>query len=178
MKKIIKFASVLALVFTFTGCTTTNECQYKKHHNYDNGEMCTQHKQKNYEHKKHHKNAKKLHSKMYSRNKQGGVSEIGYVKFYDTANGVKMFVNVENLRDGVDYTTKIYQCKDAKCTNPDTCCMETSMSLEMPLTRKDKSNSMLQETFFINNVTTDQLQGATVFFERDNGYRAAWGFLD
>ena len=78
----------------------------------------------------------------------------------------------------IDYTTKIYQCKDPKCTNPDTCCMETSMSIEMPLTRQNKNNPVLQETFIINNVDTNQLQGATIFFERDNGYRAAWGFLN
>ena len=115
---------------------------------------------------------------MYTRNNHGEASEIGYVKFYDCDQGVKMVVNVDHLRPNVDYTTKIYQCKDAKCTNPDTCCMETSMSLEMPLVRNDKTEATLQKTFIINNVTTDQLHGATIFFERDNGYRAAWGFVD
>jgi len=50
--------------------------------------------------------------------------------------------------------------------------------LEMPLNRKDKNNPMLQETFIIKDINTNQLQGATIFFERDNGSRAAWGFLD
>ena len=176
MKKLIKFASVFAVILTFAGCTTTNECGYKKHQNYEHPEMCQKHKK--CDHKKHDRKMKKLHSKMYTRNNHGEASEIGYVKFYDVSGGVKMVVNVDKLRNGVDYTTKIYQCNDAKCTNPDTCCMSTSMSLEMPLTRKDKNNAVLQEAFFINNVSTDQLQGATVFFERDNGYRAAWGFLD
>ena len=99
-------------------------------------------------------------------------------KFYDIDQGVKMVVNVDHLRDGVDYTTKIYQCKDAKCMNPDTCCRETTMALEMPLTRKNKMSPKLQETFIIKNVNAKQLQGATIFFERDRGYRAAWGFID
>lgn len=176
MKKLIKLASVLTVILSFAGCTTTNECPYKKHHNYSAPEMSQQHT--NCEHKKHHKNTNKKHTKMYTRNNHGEASEIGYVKFYDTDNGVKMVVNVDKLRNGVDYTTKIYQCTDARCTNPDTCCMTSTMSLEMPLTRANKNNPVLQETFFINNVTTDQLTGATIFFERDNGYRAAWGFLD
>ena len=65
-----------------------------------------------------------------------------------------------------------------KCMNPDTCCRETTMALEMPLTRKNKNNPTLQETFIIKNVNAKQLQGGTIFFERDGGYRAAWGFID
>ena len=179
MKKFIKIISALAIIVSISGCcSTSNEYQHKKNHKCDNSEICTQCGEKKCEHKMHKKHGKKLHSKMYTRNNYGDTTEMGYVKFYDIDQGVKMVVNVEHLRNNVDYTTKIYQCADAKCTNPDTCCMETTMSLEMPLTRKNKTNPVLQETFIINNVTTDQLQGATVFFERDNGYRAAWGFLD
>lgn len=170
MKNIIKIISALAVIATVSGCTNTTECdQHKKYHDKNYQEMS---------HNNHKKHRNKLHSKMYTRNNQGNATEIGYVKFYDVADGVKMVVNVDKLRNDIDYTTKIYQCTDAKCMNPDTCCMETTMSLEMPLTRKDKKNPMLQETFFIQNVNTNQLQGATVFFERGNGYRAAWGFLD
>jgi len=175
MKKFIKLVSALTIILTFTGCTTSNDCQYKKHKNYQ--ETCQKCGEKNCEHKMH-KQSKKLHTKIYSRNKQGGISEIGYIKLYDSAQGVKMFVNIDNLRTGVDYIAKISQCKDAKCTNPDKCCMDTIMTMEMPLTRKDKANSALQETFIINDITTDKLQGATIFLERDNGYRAAWGFFD
>ncbi len=169
MKKIIKLISALAVIGIVSGCTNTTECTHKKHHDKNYQEMS---------YNKHKKHGNKLHSKMYTRNNMGEATEIGYIKFYDFADGVKMVVNVDKLRNDVDYTTKIYQCKDARCTNPDTCCMETTMSLEMPLTRKNKKNPMLQETFIIKNMTTGQLQGATVFFERDNGYRAAWGFLD
>ena len=175
MKNFIKLASIFTLTLACAGCTSNCQPQYKPHnpqyHPDTTWHQCDQGTCK-------HKKRNKLHTKMYTRNNHGEASEIGYVKFYDTENGVKMFVNVDKLRNGVDYTTKIYQCKDAKCTNPDTCCMSTSMSLEMPLTRKNKSDSMLQETYFIQNMTTGQLSGATVFFERDNGYRAAWGFLD
>lgn len=180
MKKILKLLSALAVIVTVTGCTNTNEYNHKKHY-YNDEQVCTQCGKKNCEHKKHYYNDKhknKLYSKMYTRNNHGEASEIGYVKFYDIDSGVKMVVNVDKLRDDIDYTTKIYQCKDAKCTNPDTCCKETTMSLEMPLTRKNKKSPMLQETFIIKNINTNHLQGATIFFERDKGYRAAWGFLD
>jgi len=175
MKKFIKLLSVCALTFTIAACTCTKQpdCPYK----HQNHQEMSQH-EKPYHQNKQHQRRTKTHSKMYTRNNLGEATEIGYVKFYDVNDGVKMVVNVDKLRNGVDYTTKIYQCKDAKCTNPDTCCMETYMSLEMPLTRKNKNNPMLQETFFIKNVNTGQLQGATIFFERDNGYRAAWGFVD
>ena len=174
MKKFIKIISALTIVLTFAACTSTSGCQHKKYHDQQTCEYCGK---TDCPYNKH-KNAKKLYSKMYTRNNHGEASEIGYVKFYDCDQGVKMVVNVDHLRPNVDYTTKIYQCKDAKCTNPDTCCMETSMSLEMPLVRNNKTDATLQKTFIINNVTTDQLHGATIFFERDNGYRAAWGFVD
>ena len=173
MKKLITLISTCALVLTFAGCTTSNDNQYAQN-NQEMRSQCKKHDCKN----KMHKHSNKVHSKIYTRNNQGQPSEIGYVKFYDADNGVKMIVNVDKLRDGVDYTTKIYQCTDAKCTNPDTCCMETTMAFEMPLTRQNKNNPVLQETFFIDNMTTGQLEGATIFFERDNGYRAAWGFLN
>ena len=175
MKKIIKLISVFALIAIVAGCTSSNTCPYKKNNYHQSPE---QHQKCNQQNCKHKKNKSKLHSKIYTRNNHGEATEIGYVKFYDIDQGVKMVVNIDKLRNGIDYTTKIYQCKDAKCTNPDTCCMETSMSLEMPLTRQNKNNPMLQETYIINNVNSDQLQGATVFLERDNGYRAAWGFLN
>ncbi len=172
MKKLIKLISALAIITIVAGCTNTNECTHKKQHDKNYQEMSYN------KHKMHKKYGNKIHSKMYTRNNHNEATEIGYVKFYDVADGVKMIVNVDKLRNDIDYTTKIYQCKDAKCMNPDTCCMETTMSLEMPLTRKDKKNPVLQETFFIKNINTGQLSGATIFFERDNGYRAAWGFLD
>lgn len=177
MKKFIKLLSTCAVALTIAGCTCSQhtDCPYK--HQHQNYKEMSQYETQNHQ-KQQHQRRNKIHSKMYTRNNYGEPSEIGYIKFYDINDGVKMVVNVDKLRNGIDYTTKIYQCKDAKCTNPDTCCMETYMALEMPLTRKNKNNPMLQETFIINNVTTGQLQGATVFFERNNGYRAAWGFLD
>ena len=178
MKKFIKIISALALVFTIAGCAT-NDYGHKRHNDNEFQEQSTQYNKKNCQHKKYYNNrSDKMYSKMYTRNNHGEASEIGYVKFYDIDQGVKMVVNVDHLRDGVDYTTKIYQCNDARCTNPDTCCRETTMALEMPLTRKNKMNPKLQETFIINNVNAKQLQGATIFFERDRGYRAAWGFID
>lgn len=177
MKKIIKLFPIVAVIATLSACTTVNDCPYKKH--YDN-QPCTQCGEKNCKHKMHYnqKKTNKVYSKMYTRNNHGEASEIGYVKFYDIDQGVKMVVNVDHLRPNVDYTTIIAQCKDAKCTNPDTCCRETVMSMQMPLVRNNKTDSTLQKSFIINNVTTDQLHGATIFFERDNGYRAAWGFVD
>ena len=176
MKKLVKFIAIFGTVFTMAACTTTSNCpRHQKH----NDTVCAQCGKTDCNHKKYkQKNANKKYSKMYTRNNMGQASEIGYVKFYDIPQGVKMVVNVDKLRNGVDYTTKIYQCTDAKCTNPDTCCMSTTMAVEMPLARSNKSNPMLQETFIIKNVNTDQLEGATIFFERDNGYRAAWGFID
>lgn len=177
MKKLIKLLSVCAITFAIAGCTCTQQPDHPYKHKNQNYQEMSQHEKPNYKNKQHQRRTK-MHSKMYTRNNHGEATEIGYVKFYDVNDGVKMVVNVDKLRNGIDYTTKIYQCKDAKCTNPDTCCTETYMALEMPLTRKNKNNPKLQETFFINNVNTGQLQGATIFFERDNGYRAAWGFLD
>jgi len=176
MKKIIKIASILGVVAMVAGCASSHNCQYKKH--YQNSETCQKCGKKTCDHKMRKHSGNKVHTKMYTRNNHGEASEIGYVKFYDIDQGVKMVVNVDKLRNGIDYTTKIAQCVDPKCTNPDTCCMQTTMSLEMPLNRKDKNNPMLQETFIIQDINTNQLQGATIFFERDNGYRAAWGFLD
>lgn len=179
MKTPVKLLSAMALALSVTGCTTPNDYGHKRHNDNEYQERYVERRNTYCHEKKYHNNrSDKTYSKMYTRNNYGDASEIGYIKFYDIDQGVKMVVNVDHLRDGVDYTTKIYQCKDTKCMNPDTCCRETTMALEMPLSRKNKSNSKLQETFIIKNVNTKQLQGATVFFERDNGYRAAWGFID
>ncbi|MFQ6760577.1 MAG: hypothetical protein ACLRFM_04260 [Alphaproteobacteria bacterium] len=179
MKKFINIISALALVFTVAGCTTANDYGHKRHNDNEYQDTYVKHGKTACHEKKYYNNrSDKMYSKMFTRNNHGEASEIGYVKFYDIDQGVKMVVNVDHLRDGVDYTTKIYQCKDAKCMNPDTCCRETTMALEMPLTRKNKMSPKLQETFIIKNVNAKQLQGATIFFERDRGYRAAWGFID
>ena len=179
MKKFTKIISALALVIGVTGCTTTNDYGHKRHNENEFQEYTERHGDKTCAHKQYQNNrSDKMYVKMYTRNNHNEASEIGYVKFYDIDQGVKMVVNVDHLRDGIDYTTKIYQCKDRRCTNPDTCCRETTMALEMPLTRKDKNNPKLQETFIIKNINAKQLQSGTIFFERDNGHRGAWGFID
>ena len=62
-----------------------------------------------------------VYAKMYTHSSNGGESKMGHIKFKETDNGLKMMVDLKDLRPGVQYNVKLYQCdmcyNDAKCCN-------------------------------------------------------------
>ncbi len=117
----------------------------------------------------------RVHAKMYTRSSHGGESRMGNIKFYETDAGLKMDVDLKDLRPGVDYTVRIYQC--GSCNNNSMCCDKSSMSVNLPKLTAGASGR-LEESFIIRGLTAAQLKNAKIYLERDGGYKAAWGTLE
>lgn len=173
IKKTLTLTSMVGIVAVLAGCTG----------------MCPAQKQP-MQHKKHVKTAPSIEyyqtysdadinqvkTTMYTRSSQGGESKMGYIKFTETDSGLKMTIDVQDLRPGVTYTPRIYQCNP--CTsNATTCCSHTILSTNLPKLRIDEPGR-LEETYMLRGITASQLQNAKIYLERDGGYKAAWGTLD
>lgn len=175
MKNIIKKLLVLSSMFTMavllSGCTT----------------MCGGHK------KPYHAQAKKaqpaeavmyyqtyedaainrVSAKMFTRSSRGGESKMGYVKFAESDAGLKMDIDLQDLRPGVTYTMRIHQCN---ACDSGMCCANNAMPITLPTLRIEKAGR-LQESFVIRGLTAQQLNNAKLYLTRDGGYKAAWGTI-
>lgn len=115
----------------------------------------------------------KVHAKMYTHSSHGGQSEMGYIKFHETDAGLKMVVDLKDLRPGVKYNMSVHQCN--KCSTG-MCCDKNALATNMP-TLMIEDPGRLQETFVLRGITAEQLNNAKIYLERDGGYKAAWGTL-
>ncbi len=116
----------------------------------------------------------RVNAKMYTHSSRGGESKMGYIKFNETDAGLKMETDLKDLRPGVTYTVKVYQC--GSC-NDNTCCAQNSMNIDLPKLRINHVGR-LEESFIIRGLTAQQLNNAKIYLERDGGYKAAWGKLE
>ncbi len=117
----------------------------------------------------------RVHAKMYTRSSHGGESRMGNIKFYETNAGLKMEVDLKDLRPGVDYTVRVYQC--GSCNNNSMCCDKSALNVNFP-TLTTGNSGRLEESFIIRGLTAAQLRNAKIYLERDGGYKAAWGVLE
>lgn len=117
-----------------------------------------------------------VHAKMYTHSSRGGESRMGYIKFYETDAGLKMEVDVKDLRPGKVYTVRVHQC--SSCNNNSMCCDKEPMSVNFPTLSSQKSGGRLKESFIIRGLTAEQLNNAKIYLERDGGYKAGWGTLE
>jgi len=116
----------------------------------------------------------RVSAKMYTHSSRGGESKMGYIRFSETNSGLKMEVDLKDLRPGVTYTIRLYPCNSC---NSGMCCASNSMPIELPNLRINHAGR-LEETFMIRGLTAAQLQNAKIYLERDGGYKAAWGTLN
>lgn len=167
MKKMFMFASMLGAVALLSGCVG---CPNKRHarkvvkaqpaetvvfyQTYEDADV------------------NRVYAKMYTRSSHGGESKMGYIKFQETDAGLKMEVDLKDLRPGVPYTIKLYQC--GSCSNNSTCCDNYSMAIDLPRLKVERAGR-LEESFIIRGLTAAQLKNAKIYLERDGGYKAAWG---
>jgi hypothetical protein len=112
-----------------------------------------------------------MKAKMYTRSSRGGTSEMGYIKFTPCEGGVKMSVDLIDLRPGETYVMKIYQC--GNCSDS-SCCDSKCMNLKLPTLSIDEPGRLTQ-TYTIRGLNCANLQNAKVVLSRDGGYKAAWG---
>lgn len=172
IKKMLTLSSVLGVVAILAGCAGMCPGQKKMHHK--KPMKSTQ----NVEYYQTYSDADVKHVKatMYTHSSQGGESKMGYIKFNETDSGLKMTVDVKDLRPGVTYTTRIYQCNPC-ASNASTCCGRTMLSADLPKLRVSEPGR-LEETYMLRGLSASQLQNAQIYLERDGGYKAAWGTLD
>ena len=116
-----------------------------------------------------------VHAKMYTHSSHGGESRMGYIKFWETDAGLKMEVDLKDLRPGKVYTVRIHQC--GSCNNNSMCCDKSPMPVNLP-TLSSQSGGKLKESFIIRGLTAEQLNNAKIYLERDGGYKAGWGTLE
>lgn len=179
-KKMLTFASLMGAMAVLSGCMM--ECPAKKTH-----------------HKKMMRNAPEaveviesdtivvyqtyenadvnsVYAKMYTHSSHGGESKMGHIKFKDTDNGLKMIVDLKDMRPGVQYNVKMYQC--SSCYNDAKCCNNSKLlNIKLPMLQTGMSGR-LNQTYMIQGLNAEQLEGANIYLERDGGYKAGWGKLE
>lgn len=173
IKKLFVVSSVLGMAVLLSGCT--GMCGNKHMHHKQKKHVQPQTTEtvvfyQTYE----EADINNVKAKMYTRSSRGGESKMGYIKFVETDAGLKMHVDLKDLRPGVTYTAKIYQCDS--CNNDSMCCDKYPMSVSLPQLRIDHVGR-LEESFIVRGLTAEQLNNAKLYLERDGGYKAAWGTL-
>ncbi len=180
MKKTCVAASVLGAVALLAGCSS---CPTKKHH---------AHKMQSAQYAQPieviesdtilvyqpHEDAKVKHvyAKMYTHSSRGGESKMGHIKFRDTDNGLKMEVDLKDMRPNVPYTVRLYQC--GNCYNDAKCCNNSRMmNVKLPMLETGHTGR-LEQSYMIQGLNAAQLNGANIYLERDGGYKAGWGKLE
>ena len=175
MKKLIKkmliLSSVFALAVLMAGCTNCGQKKMRPQPKQPMQQQMTETVVFYQTYEDSDINRKK--KKMYTHSSHGGESRMGNIKFVETDAGLKMEVDVTDLRPGKVYTMKIYPC--SKCDSG-MCCNKSPMQMNMPTLSVTKPGR-LKESFIIQGLTAEQLNNAKLYLERDGGYKAAWGTL-
>ena len=96
---------------------------------------------------------------------------MGYIKFAQTDNGVKMMVDVTDLRPGKEYMVKIYPC--GNCADA-SCCASKCLNVKLPMLSIDEPGRLTQ-TYNVRGLNCADLNNAKIVLTRDGGYKAAWG---
>ncbi|MBE6461843.1 MAG: hypothetical protein E7006_03315 [Alphaproteobacteria bacterium] len=179
-KKMYTVASVLGVAVLLSGCV--GGCPTKKHHAPVHAKHYAQPVEviesdtivvyQTYE----DADVNHLYAKMYTHSSNGGESKMGHIKFKETDSGLKMVVDLKDLRPGVPYTVKLYQCD--MCYNDAKCCNNSrALNVKLPVLQTGTSRH-LNQTYMIQGLNAAQLQGANIYLERDGGYKAGWGKLE
>ena len=182
-KNLFLVASFFGIAVLMGGCSCPNKI-YKHHDHYG---QCTKKDHSNCKHKMQPNVSETIvfyqtyegadiddvRANMYTRSSRGGESAMGTIKFQETRDGLKMHVDLIDLRPGKTYQTHIYQC--GAC-NDSTCCDTAPMAVDLPLLKIDRVGR-LQQSYIIRGLTASQLNNAKLVLTRDGGYKAAWGTL-
>ena len=169
LTKITTFTFAIGAVAVLSGCSCETKESHARHHNKPNQDMVMVQMTETMTAEMIEPGIVK--AKMYTRNGRGGVSEMGNIKFATTENGMKMMVDVTDLRPGKDYTVKIYRCDACNGKN---CCDSKCMNVKLPMLSVDEPER-LTRTFDVSGIDWQDLNNAKIVLTRDGGYKASWG---
>ena len=167
-KSLFLMASLCGVALFTAGCTTCPTGVHKYNHEQ---KMQGKHHHKHKDKSDLKKYDESVHAKMYTRSSSGGESEMGFVKFDETDDGLNMTVDLVDLRPGKVYSAQVYQC--STCDNG-VCCAAEAMSVDLPQI-KAPNKGRLQKSYKVHGLTTTQLNNAKLILTRDGGHKAAWG---
>ena len=183
-KSLILLASLFGVAAILSGCT----CPNKNYNRHGHQMQCNSKNHQNCRHAKNNAQVSEtvvfyqtydvsdvndVKAKMFTRSSRGGESAMGTIKFKETDAGLKMNVDLVDLRPGKTYTAHVYQC--GAC-NDSTCCDTAPMAVDLPTLRIDHVGR-LQQSYIVRGLTAAQLNNARLILTRDGGYKAAWGTL-
>ena len=178
-KSLFLIASVCGITLLTAGCTSCpTEPHGKQHHEQNMHKKHEKHQghqkpdvfQQNYTGDEIHN----VRAKMFTRSARAGETEMGYISFKETEDGLKMNVDLIDLRPGKIYTAQVYQC--GAC-NDSICCDTEAMAIDLPQI-KSNDGKRLQQSYIVRGLTAAQLNKAKLKLTRDGGYKAAWGTLN
>ena len=169
MKKLAMLTSIVGVAILMAGCTCPTPKKHVKRHPRPQPATEAVVFYQTYE----DSDVNRVYAKMYTHSTSGGESRMGHIKFTETDAGLKMEVDLKDLRPNVSYTVKVYQC--GTCNNgSSTCCDNSPMPITLPKLMVQTAGT-LQETFMIRGLRAAQLQNGKIYLERNGGYKAAWG---
>ena len=163
-------SSLCGIALLTAGCTT---CPTGTHKYHNEQKMQGKHHQKHQDKSNLKKYDESVHAKMYTKSSRGGESEMGFIKFNETDDGLNMTVDLVDLRPGKVHSAQVYQC--SACDNG-VCCAAEAMSVDLPQIKTHKKGR-LQESYKVQGLTATQLSNAKLILTRDGGHKAAWGKL-
>ncbi len=161
------FASIMAVVAMLSGCMM---CPAKNHH----GKHQPKPDMISYQYNRAENDDNMVKATIYTRSRHGGDCDMGYIKFKNTDNGMKMYANLTDMRPGVDYTVRVHMC--SPCGDGNMCCDKTGTTMNLPMLRAGDSRK-LETSQMVPNMRAEQLKNAQIYLQRDGGYNAAWGTL-
>ena len=170
-KTLLLIASLVGVVALLNGCSCPNQQQYGQHRQHNKQSHPQVSETVVFYQTYGASDVDTVNAKMYTRSSRGGQSPMGTVKFKDTDGGVKMMVDLTDLRPGKLYKTHVFPCN--ACASG-TCCASTPMAADLPDIMID-TPGRLQTTYMVTGVSVNQLNNAKIVLTRDGGYKAAWG---
>ena len=126
---------------------------------------------------------KKVYAKMYQKNKKDGTKDsMGHIRFSETDSGLKMLVELKDVRSGVEYKLRVYDLVDCeKKEGKSKTCTKNDRYLDLPTIIGDK-NKKIQDTYMLTNVSAKELKNAKISLHRDddkgNDLKVGWGIIE
>ncbi len=174
IKKFVNVMSVFGISALLVGCSTCDNMEKQKMHNRPQHHMQNNEKTNRHQMYDNTDIHNRMGAKMFTRNGKGEKSKMGHIMFNETDNGVKMDVDLTDLRPNVPYTVHVYPC--VAC-DEGMCCGDKNIASDMPKLHI-KKRGRLSESFMIHGVEAKQLKNSKICLERDGGVKAAWGQID